>query len=187
VLDQRRLLADYLRGPLVIRSLAASLAVCLSLTLAGCQESARQRPMGMGAVDQGASSLESVRRQLTGTWELVALELAPKPGAPRVPVAATGVLTYDEYANLTIDAKTTGPAAPVAAREVNMLSFKGRAAIDPVKKELRLQNLSGNANPDEVLLPNQRRLFEVTDETLKLSVVDEKGDISAVTSWKRRR
>ncbi len=171
----------------MIRALAtAFLAVCLSLTL-GCKSSERQRPMGMGAVDQGVSSLESVRRQLLGTWELVTLELAPKPGAARVPVAAAGVLTYDEYANLTIDAKTTDPAAPVAAREVNLLSFKGRAAIDPVKKELRLMNLTGNANPDEVLLPNQRRLFEVTDETLKLSTVDEKGEISAVTNWKRRR
>ena len=170
----------------MIRALATvSLAVCLSLALA-CRESARQRPIGMGAVDQGASSLESVRRQLLGTWELVGLELAPKPGATRVSVAATGVLTYDEYANLTIDAKTTDPAAPVAAREVNLLSFKGRAAIDPVKKELRLMNLTGNANPDEVLLPNQRRLFEVTAETLKLSTVDEKGEISAVTNWKRR-
>ncbi len=171
----------------MIRPLAAVvLAVCLSLTL-GCKSSERQRTMGMGAVDQGAGSLEAVRRQLLGTWELVALELAPKPGATRVPVAATGVLTYDEYANLTIDAKTTDPAAPVAAREVNLLSFKGRAAIDPVKKELRLMNLTGNANPDEVLLPNQRRLFEVTAETLKLSTVDEKGEISAVTNWKRRR
>jgi hypothetical protein len=171
----------------VIRSRAAFLlAVCLSLTL-GCKSSERQRPMGMGAVDQGVSSLESVRRQLLGTWELVGLELAPKPGATRVPVAAAGVLTYDEYANLTIDAKTTDPNAPVAAREVNLLSFRGRAAIDPVKKELRLMNLTGNANPDEVLLPNQRRLFEVTDETLKLSTVDEKGEISAVTNWKRRR
>lgn len=171
----------------MIRALATvSLAVCLSLTL-GCRASERQRTMGMGAVDQGAGSLEAVRRQLLGTWELVTLELAPKPGATRVPVAATGVLTYDEYANLTIDAKTTDPAAPVAAREVNLLSFKGRAAIDPVKKELRLMNLTGNANPDEVLLPNQRRLFEVTAETLKLSTVDEKGEISAVTNWKRRR
>ena len=171
----------------MIRSRAAFvLAVCcLALTLA-CRESARQRPIGMGAVDQGASSLETVRRQLLGTWELVGLELAPKPGATRVPVAATGVLTYDEYANLTIDAKTTDANAPVAAREVNMLSFKGRAAIDPVKKELRLMNLSGNANPDEVLMPNSRRLFEVTPETLKLTVVDEKGQISAVTNWKRR-
>ncbi len=136
----------------MIRALAtAFLAVCLSLTL-GCKSSERQRPMGMGAVDQGVSSLESVRRQLLGTWELVGLELAPKPGATRVPVAAAGVLTYDEYANLTIDAKTTDPAAPVAAREVNLLSFRGRAAIDPVKKELRLMNLTGNANPDEVPL-----------------------------------
>ena len=161
-------------------------AVIVPLAVAGCPASERQRPIGMGDVNAGAGSLEAVRRQLLGSWDLVALEYSPKAGAPRVPVAATGTLTYDEYANLTIDAHTTDPSAPVAAREVKMLTFKGRAAIDPLKKELRLMNLTGNVDPNEVLLPTQRRLFEVDTTTLKLSVLDEKGEISAISTWRRK-
>jgi hypothetical protein len=163
------------------------LAVIVPIVAAACTASERQRPMGMGDVNAGAGSLEAVRRQLTGSWDLVALEWSPKAGAPRVPVAATGTLTYDEYANLTIDAHTTDPAAPIAAREAKMLSFKGRAAIDPMKKELRLMNLTGNVDPNEVLSPDQRRLFEVNLDTLKLSALDERGEISAVSTWRRKK
>ena len=64
-----------------------------------------------------------------------------------MPVQATGILVYDEFGNLTIDAHTTDPAAPVAAREATMLSFKGRAVIDVEKRELKLMDLTGNVNP----------------------------------------
>jgi hypothetical protein len=104
-----------------------------------------------------------------------------------VPVKATGTLVYDEYANLTIDARTTDPAAPVAARESPVISFKGRAAIDPAKKELRLMDLTGNVDPNEVLAPERRRRFEVDTETLKLSSFDEKGELTAISTWRRRR
>ena len=171
-----------------LRSCAASVFIALlALTLAACPASERQRPMGMGDVNAGAGSLESVRRQLLGTWELVALEYSPAAGKPRVPVKATGSLVYDEYANLTIDARTTDPSAPVAAREVPSLAFKGRAAIDVVKKELRLMDLTGNVDPNEVLSPDRRRLFEVGPDSLKLSSLDEKGEITAVSTWRRKQ
>jgi hypothetical protein len=156
-------------------------------TMAACTASERQRPMGMGDVNTGAGSLEAVRRQLEGTWDLLSIEWSSAPGVPRAPIKATGTLIYDEYANLTIDARTTDPAAPVAARESALLSFKGRAAIDPVKKELTLMNLTGNVNPDEVLSPERKRRFEVNLDTLKLSSFDEKGEITAITTWQRRK
>ena len=152
-----------------------------------CTASERQRPIGLGDVNAGAGSLEAVRRQLQGTWDLVAIEYSPKAGVPRVPVKATGTLVYDDYANLTIDAKTTDPAAPVAAREKPMLSFKGRAAIDPVKKELTLMNVTGNVDPNEVLSPDLRRRYEVDLDTLKLSSFDEQGVVTMITTWRRRK
>lgn len=152
-----------------------------------CTASERQRPIGLGDVKTGAGSLEAVRRQLQGTWDLVAIEYSPKAGVPRVPVNATGTLVYDDYANLTIDAKTTDPAAPVAAREKPMLSFKGRAAIDPVKHELTLMNVTGNVDPNEVLSPELRRRYEVDLDTLKLSSFDEQGVVTMITTWRRRK
>lgn len=136
--------------------------------------------------DASSGSVETVRRQLFGTWDLTGLELAPQSGAARVPVRAQGTLVYDEYGNLTIDARTTDPNAPVAAREVSRLSFKGRAVIDTVKHELKLMDLTGNVNPDEVLSPERRRRYEVNAETLTLSSFDEQGAVTAVTTWRRR-
>lgn len=157
------------------------------MLLAACTASERQRPIGLGDVYTGAGSLESVRRQLQGTWELVSLESSPAPGAPLVAIKATGTLVYDEYGNLQIEAHTVDPAAPAAAREFALLTFKGRAAIDPVKKELQMLDMTGNADPTEVLAPERRRRFDVDVDTLKLSSLDEKGQPVATSTWRRRK
>lgn len=138
--------------------------------------------------DDATGGVESTRRQLTGTWDLVALESAPQGDAskPRVPVKAQGTLIYDEFGNLTMNARSTDPAAPIAAREVSAMSFKGRAVIDVPHKELKLMNLTGNVDPNEVLAPERRRKYEVTMDTLTLSSYDERGEVTAVSTWKRR-
>ena len=165
----------------------ARLALVVALTMAACTASPRQRPLDLGDVETGPGSLEAIRRQLRGTWDLVALESSPEPGVPRVPIKATGVLVYDEYANLTIDAHTDDPAAPPAARESRLLRFTGRATIDPVRHELQLMDMKGNVNPAEVLAPERRRRFEVDVDTLRLSSFEEDGQVTAISTWQRRK
>jgi hypothetical protein len=144
------------------------------------------KPVPLNA-EASSGAVESVRRALQGTWELAALELAPPGVTARVPVQATGTLTYDEFGNLTIDAHTTDPAAPVAARETAMLSFKGRAVINVAQRELKLMSLTGNVDPDEVLSPDRRRRYELDANTLKLSSVDDQGQVTAISTWRRRQ
>jgi hypothetical protein len=165
----------------------AWLPVAGLLLLAACTGSERQRPIGLSDVYTGEGSMEATRRQLQGTWELLSLESSPSPGTPRVAIKASGSLVYDEYGNLRIDAHTVDPAAPAAARESAVLNFKGRAAIDPVKKELQLLDMTGNADPTEVLAPERKRRFEIDGDTLKLSSIDEKGEPVAVSLWRRRK
>lgn len=143
---------------------------------------------GGGALNPDAPSgnVEATRRLLSGTWALTSLQYSPT-GGKLANVKATGTLTYDEFGNLTIDARTKDPNAPVAAREVNMMSFKGRAVIDPVKSELKMMSVTGNVNPDEVLSPEWRRRYEVTPSTLKLTSFNEKGDVTAVSTWHRAK
>src|SRR5579884_2648032 len=88
--------------------------------------------------DAPTGNVETIRRQLSGTWDLVSLEAAPETGGARAAITATGTLTYDEFGNLTIDAHTTDADAPVAAREVPRVAFKGRAVIDAPRSELQL-------------------------------------------------
>jgi len=114
------------------------------------------------------------------------LESAPQGDDARVPVKASGTLVYDDYGNLTIDAHTTDTAAPVAAREASILSFKGRAVLDVPHSELKLMELTGNVDPNEVLAPERRRKYAIHDDVLVLSSFNERGQITAIATWKRR-
>jgi len=160
--------------------------VLAALPLAGCAGGPRTRPVKGADVNAGAGSAEAVRRQLQRTWELVALESVPPSGGSRVPIRAAGTLTYDEFGNMTIDAHTTDRAAPVAALEKNMLTFTGRAVIDITRSELKLMDVTGNVNPDEVLSVDRRRKYEFAANTLKLSSIDEQGRVTAISTWRHR-
>ena len=146
----------------------------------------QNKPVALSS-EPTSGALETTRRQLEGTWELVALESVPPGGGARVPVKATGLLTYDGFGNLMIDAQTTDPAAPVAAREVKMLSFKGRAVIDVVNSELKLMDVTGNVDPSEVVAPELRRRYVLDANDLMLSSFTEKGDVTMITTWRRRK
>src|SRR6478672_10386082 len=123
----------------IMRNPLTPLTCALLLTLpvvTGCQAAPRARPVKMGPVDTGAGSLESVRRQLQGSWDLVSLEVMAAGGTP-VKVAATGHLKYDEFGNLSIDGRVT--EASTGGIDPNVLNMSGRAVIDPDKHMLRFQ------------------------------------------------
>jgi hypothetical protein len=163
-------------------------AAAVGVLGAGCATPAapRSRPVKMGDVDTGAGSLESVRRQLQGTWELVSLAVVPGGGGAPVPLAARGTLTYDEYGNLTVDAHTNDPNAPQAAQSANLLSFKGRAVIDAAKSELKLMDVTGSVDPNTVISTERRRRFAFEGDLLQLSSLQPDGQVAATATWKRR-
>jgi hypothetical protein len=171
----------------VVAAAVMAAAACTPGPLSSPKGAAARTPGG-GQLDTDSptGSVETTRRLLAGTWSLVSLQYAPT-GGKLANIKATGTLTYDDFGNLTIDARTTDPNAPVAAREVNMMSFKGRAVIDTVKGELQMMAVTGNVNPDEVLSPEWRRRYEVTPSTLKLTSFNDKGDVTAVSTWHRAK
>ena len=67
------------------------------------------------------------------------------------------------------------------------MSFKGRAVIDVVNHELKLMDVTGNVNPDEVLAPERRRRYAFENDLLKLSSFDERGTVTAETHLAPRR
>jgi hypothetical protein len=143
------------------------------------------RPVAIGS-DPASGELESTRQRFFGVWDLAALQSAPPAGGALATVDAAGTLTYDEFGNLTIIASTKDPDAPVAAREVSTVSFKGRAVIDVQRSELKLMALTGNVDPNEVLAPDRRRKYEFTNDLLKLTSFDARGTVTAVSTWRRR-
>ena len=123
-----------------------TITVLLALPiLTACQAAPVGRPVKMGPVDTGAGSLESVRRQLQGSWELVTLEVMAPGGAP-TKVPATGHLKYDEYGNLTMDGRVTAAAGGV---DPNVLNMSGRAVIDPDKHMIRFQDVEAKTAAED--------------------------------------
>lgn len=164
-------------------------AVCLFslIALAGCSAAPRQRPVKMGPVDTGAGSVESVRRQLQGTWDLVTLDTFPEPGQAAVPIKATAVLSYDEFGNLRMKGRRDGESRGDAA--ATLLDYNGQAVIDVTKQQLQLIAVSGNLPagqvPPEVSFKSIRK-YAFDGDLLKVSTVDARGNITATSVWKRR-
>ena len=48
--------------------------------------------------------------------------------------------------------------------------------IDVVNRELKLMDVTGNVNPDEVLAPERRRRYAFEADLLTLSSFDDRGD-----------
>ena len=166
---------------------AVIVAVLGASILAGCKAQQRVRPVKMGDVDTGANSVEAARRQLEGTWDLESLETYPTPGgAPTKSEGASAVLTYDAYGNLEIMGKPGSAGSMPAAAA--LLTYSGRAVIDPLKQELKLQAVKGDtaALGKEVGVERVRR-YTIENGVLTISVVDPaSGQLSATTTWKKR-
>jgi hypothetical protein len=167
-------------------SVPAMLAVA---ALGACAAKPREMPLRTDRVEEGAGTLESVRRQLEGTWDLQSFETYPAPGKT-VTQKARAVLTYDAYGNMTIDGRLeqAGDASPAAAsRAAEFLSYKGRIVIDVASQQLRVVGAEG----DTAKLPaeastNLARKYAFQGDVLTLSMVDPKGQTTARTTWKKR-
>lgn len=154
---------------------------------AACPSAPRVRPVKAGDVHTGPGSLESVRRELQGTWELVEAIVFDANGKA-TPRKAEGRLTYDEYGNLTIGAKLADSTQPETSVS-GLLSYSGRAVIDPAKSQLVLMDLksrlpSGEAIPTEVSADKVRD-YVVAGNTLTLTSKDASGAPTARTTWRK--
>jgi hypothetical protein len=145
---------------------------------------ARGTPQG-GDVATGAGTLEAIRRQLEGKWELTSLQVIDA-GGKAVPVAATGRMAYDAYGNLDLDVEITDAATLKALEPRNTnWDLKGRAVIDAAKSSLRVQDAvstGGGAAPDNI---ERIRFYEFKGDTLTLTAKDASGKTTGVTAWKR--
>ncbi len=153
--------------------------VVVGLTLA-CAARPRQRPLQTTRI---SDSLQQVRKQLEGSWDLVALELHPS-GLPAVQVGARGVLVYDAYGNLEMNGVVVDPAY---AKMGGVLSLKGRAVIDEPNKQIRFLDVLGNAaDMAREVVPERIRRYEFDGNVLRLTSVDTSGQPTAVATWKKR-
>jgi len=163
--------------------LLAGLAVPFS---AGCPGGPRDHPVKMGPAESGLGTIENERRRLKGTWQLVSLQVVPASGEP-VAVQAQGVLTYDDYGNLTMKGTVTASAEV----DASALNITGRAVIDPDAHTIRILDVKApNADAarlDPAYDATKVRHYEFTpDDLLKTTVKDASGKTTATATWKRQ-
>jgi hypothetical protein len=159
--------------------------VVLVPLIAGCTAAPRKRPVKMGDVNTGPGSLESVRRQLEGQWELVALEIIDASGKATKRNAA-GHLSYDAYGNLGITGRLLDTDQPQTSVS-GMLAYTGRAVIDPPKSRIVLMDVqsklpSSEAIPAEVAA-DKVRFYTIEGNMLTLTVKDAAGVTTGRTTW----
>ena len=153
---------------------------------AGCPAAPRSRPVKMGPAEGGLGTIETERRRLKGTWQLVSLEVVPASGEP-LKVEAQGVLTYDDYGNLSMKG-TVNAAAEVDGSALNVT---GRAVIDPDAHTIRIVDVNA-PNPDAARLDpafdlkHVRHYEFVGPDLLKTTLKDASGRTTATATWKRQ-
>ena len=162
-------------------------AVVLVTTGACVSSRPRQRPVEGGAVEGGPGSLEAVRRQLEGTWNLVSADVLSAAGV-RTTIKATAVLTYDAYGNLSLKGAYEDPAATTEQKAA--LNFTGRAVIDTQKQVLRLLDVKQSesefaALPAEMAARRERG-YAFEGDRLTLTVKDSAGRVTAVNTWRKQ-
>ena len=154
------------------------------LPIAGCKAAPSQRPMEMGPVDTGPNSMEAVRRQLEGTWDLISLDLYT-PAGERVPAEATGRLQYDEFGNLSMRGTLSGGAHV----EESVLNMSGRVIIDPGTRTFRFGDVSAPTADEKRLDPKLAaanvRYYEIEGDVLKTTVKGADGRTTATATWKK--
>jgi hypothetical protein len=177
-----------------IRTLIVGFAVALSIVAGlGCPKAPRQRPIKMGDVNTGTGSLEAVRRQLQGTWDLASFETLSPAGAA-TKVDADGVLSYDEYGNFAIHGEIRDEAtrAKFAGRPL-LLNVEGRAVIDVANHQIRIQNpISSNTAAAPTLADagasgDSVREYAFEGDRLLITVKDETDRPTARITWQKKQ
>ena len=155
-----------------------------ALLICGCESAPRVRPVKMGPVDTGGTSVEAVRRQLKGSWELTSLEVFSPTGQKMTP-QASGRLQYDEYGNLSMKGTVEG----TAAIDPSVLNLTGQVAIDPTAHTFRFVKIASASADDRRVDPQldaaHTRYYEFVDNLLKTTVKAADGRTTAMATWKR--
>ena len=166
-----------------INIIVVAAALALPVVI-GCESAPRVRPVKGGPVETGPESIESVRRQLQGTWDLTSLELV-SPTGEKTAAQATGRLTYDEFGNLAMQGTVTGGAN----LDPSALNLTGRVTIDPGTHTLRFGSITAPNNDAKRVDPQldaaHVRYYEFVDGLLKTTVKTADGRTTATATWKR--
>lgn len=171
-------------------SVAMSAAI-VALTLNACKSVPWEGPIKAGPTDTGPGTLAAARKYLEGRWTLVSYEVFPPEGPP-ITLNGTGILTFDEFANLTIDIRADKASAAVLEKAGiqttdGKLLTSGRTVVDMQSRTLTyvIEGEPPLGAPSGPLALNKPRHWEVEGNQLTLTIKGDDGRPVSVGRWQK--
>ena len=168
---------------------ATGLAALLMVAIAALTGAAApQHPAGASP-----KTLVEARKYPEGRWSLESFAVR-SPGASLVKLDGSGVLTFDDFANLRMEIRTNQSSSDLLrAAGIQMLdgviSSDGRVAIDLQRRTLTYfieGQRSSYVTGGGPLALSRPRHWEVTADTLTLTTRDDGGAPLSISRWTRR-
>jgi hypothetical protein len=166
-------------------------ATIVAIALNACSSVPWEGPIKGGPTDTGPGSLVAARKYLEGRWTLVSYEVFP-PDSPAVTLKGTGILTFDEFGNLTIDIRADQASTAVLekagiATTNGSLSTSGRTVVDMQSRTLTyvLEGQAPLGAPSGPLALNRPRHWQVDGNLLTLTIMGDDSRPVSVGRWQK--
>jgi len=166
-------------------------ATIAALALNACSSVPWEGPIKGGPTETGAGTLAAARKYLEGRWTLVSYEVFP-PDAPPITLHGTGILTFDEFGNLTMDIRADKPSAVLLEKagiqtKDGALRTSGRTVVDMQARTLTyvLEGQPPFGAPSGPLALNRPRHWEVEGNLLTLMTKGDDGRPLSVGRWQK--
>jgi hypothetical protein len=164
---------------------------CVLAACTACAGAPRQKQLPVGKAETGPGTTSAARQYLEGKWSLVSLEVFP-PGQAPIRAGATGTLTYDDFANMTVDLQVDAKTAALfekigIAAPDGRISTTGKTLVDMTGHTLSYM-LEGQALIRPATHPldtNRPRHWEREGNTLTLRTKDDSGTVLSVAVWRK--
>jgi hypothetical protein len=187
-------MATFAAGSLAMmsRSFFATTGVgVMALVLNACASVPWDGPINLGRTETGPGSLAAARKSLEGRWTLVSYDVYPADGPP-ITLKGSGTLTFDEFANLTIDIRADQESAAILERAGidttnGALLTSGRTVVDLEARTLTyvLEGQPLFGAPSGPLVLNRPRYWDVDGNLLTLTIKGDEGRPLSVGRWQK--
>jgi hypothetical protein len=163
----------------------------VTLTVGACASVPWEGPIKLGPTETGPGTLAAARKYLEGRWSLLSYEVFP-PDGPPITLNGTGILTFDEFANLTIDIRADNASAGILEKAGiqttnGALLTSGRTVVDMQARTLTyvLEGQPPLGAPSGPLGLNRPRHWDVQGNLLTLTIKGDDGRPVSIGRWQK--